>query len=75
VGSIASPHRVEEDYMGAIKLKRSTSTAQPFYFTVVAGNGQTLVTSEMYTSKDGAVNGMGALVNQLQGTVEYDDQT
>ncbi|OIU88646.1 YegP family protein [Microbacterium sp. AR7-10] len=61
--------------MGAIKLKRSTSASQPFYFTVVAGNGQTLVTSETYTSKQGAVNGMESLYNAMQGTVQYDDLT
>lgn len=61
--------------MGAIKLKRSTSQSQPFYFTVVASNGQTLVTSETYTSKAGATNGMQALVDVLQGTVQYDDLT
>lgn len=62
--------------MGAIKLKRSTSQTQPYYFTVVSpGNGQTLVTSETYTSKDAAVNGMRALHGALQGSVEYDDLT
>jgi len=61
--------------MGAIKLKRSTSMSQPYYFTVVAGNGQTLVTSETYTSKDNAINGMSSLITAMQGKVEYDDQT
>lgn len=61
--------------MGAIKLKRSSSVSQPYYFTVVAGNGQTLVTSETYTSRDGAVNGMNSLISAMQGTVEYDDLT
>jgi len=62
--------------MGAIKLKRSTSRTQPFYFTVVStGNGQTLVTSETYTSKDAAINGMQALFAAMQGNVEYDDET
>lgn len=62
--------------MGAIKLKRSTSPTQPYYFTVVSpGNGQTLVTSETYTSKSAAVNGMQSLVQNLKGTVEYDDLT
>lgn len=62
--------------MGVIKLKRSTSRSQPYYFIVVsAGNGQTLVTSETYVTKDGAVGGMRALVTNLQGEVEYDDLT
>lgn len=61
--------------MGAIKLKRSNSVSQPYYFTVVAGNGQTLVQSETYTTKQGAVNGMGSLVEALQAPVEYDDLT
>lgn len=61
--------------MGAIKLKPSNSVNQPYYFTVVAGNGQTLVTSETYTSKDGAINGMRSLIDAMQGTVEYDDLT
>jgi len=61
--------------MGAIKLKRSTSQTQPYYFTVVATNGQTLVTSETYTSRDGALNGMRSLHGVMQGKVEYDDLT
>lgn len=61
--------------MGAIKLKRSTSQTQPFYFTVVAGNGQTLVTSETYTTKQNALGGMESLVTALQAPVEYDDLT
>ena len=61
--------------MGAVKLLRSTSKTQPFYFTVVATNGETLATSEMYTSKDAAITGMRALHGVLQGQVEYDDET
>lgn len=61
--------------MGAIKLKRSNSLSQPYYFTVVAGNGQTLVTSETYTSKENAINGMSSLITAMQGKVEYDDLT
>lgn len=61
--------------MGAIKLKKSTSLTQPYYFTVVAGNGQTLVTSETYTSKQSAVGGMESLYNAMQGTVQWDDLT
>lgn len=63
--------------MGQFKLKRSASATQPFYFTVVAkGNGETLVTSETYTTRENAINGMQALVTALdKGPFEYDDLT
>ncbi|MEL0610447.1 YegP family protein [Vibrio echinoideorum] len=40
-----------------IKLS-SKNTNQPYYFVLKADNGQVIATSEMYTSKDGALNGI-----------------
>lgn len=63
--------------MGQFKLKTSASATQPFYFTLVAkGNGATLLTSETYTTKEAAINGMQAVVEALNvKPVEYDDLT
>lgn len=62
--------------MASFKLKNSTSKAQPFYFTVVSpGNHEVLATSENYTTKQAALNGMQAIVSAMQGEVEYDDET
>ena len=62
--------------MAEFKLKRANSVRQPYYFTIVSpGNGQVLATSEMYTSKDGAINGMRAIIDALQGACSYDDET
>lgn len=74
--ALPSVQSVEEDTVGSFKLKRSSSASQPYYFTVVSpGNGKTLATSETYTSKDGALNGMQAIVDAMQGQVQYDDET
>ncbi|MDT3343879.1 YegP family protein [Microbacterium aquilitoris] len=60
----------------AFKLKRSSSSTQPYYFTVISpGNGATLATSETYASKANALNGMQAIINAMQGSVQYDDET
>lgn len=63
--------------MAQFKLKASASKTQPFYFTLVAkGNGATLMTSETYTTKDAAINGMRAVVEALNvKPIEYDDLT
>ncbi|WP_114587763.1 YegP family protein [Microbacterium arborescens] len=62
--------------MGQFKLKPSGSQQQPYYFTLVATNGLTLATSETYTSKQAAINGMQAVVEALNvKPVEYDDLT
>lgn len=66
----------EGDLMAQFKLKRSTSAAQPYYFTVVSpGNGRTLATSETYTTKEAAINGMSAIHTAMQSKAEYDDET
>lgn len=59
------------------KLKKSTSATQPYYFTVVSpGNGKTLATSETYTTRENALNGMRAIYNAMQDPeAKYDDET
>jgi len=49
---------------------------QPYYFTIVSkGNHKTLVTSETYTSKEAAINGMQAVVEALnEKPLEYDEE-
>lgn len=63
--------------MAQFKLKPSESEEQPFYFTLVAkGNGATLMTSETYTTKDAAINGMKAVVEALNvKPIQYNDLT
>lgn len=48
--------------MGYYELKKSTKdTPQPYYFVLKAGNHETIATSEMYASKQGAMNGIAAV--------------
>lgn len=62
--------------MAVFKLKSSSSKTQPYYFTIASpGNGKTLATSETYTTKEAAVNGMSAILTALQGKGEYEDET
>ena len=63
--------------MAQFKLKKSTSASQPYYFTVVSpGNGQTPATSETYTTKQAALNGMDAIYDAMQGKPsEYIDES
>lgn len=42
--------------MGVYRLKRTTNNQ--FYFTLHAGNGEVILTSERYATKQGAQNGI-----------------
>ena len=45
--------------MGHYEVRKSDKqTDQPWYFVLVANNHEIIATSEMYASKQGALNGM-----------------
>jgi uncharacterized protein YegP (UPF0339 family) len=56
------------------KIKRGKSETQPFYWVIVASNGQTLATSETYTSKSGCTNAIET-VKKEAGNAPTDDET
>lgn len=43
------------------EIRRSSSPTQPYYWRIVATNGQVLATSEMYVAKASAVSAINAL--------------
>ena len=45
-----------------------------FHFVLKASNGETIATSETYSSKSGAMNGI-ASVQKNAGSAKVDDQT
>ncbi|WP_071233358.1 YegP family protein [Morganella morganii] len=48
--------------MGYYELKKSTKDIpQPYYFVLKAGNHEIIATSEMYASKQGAMNGIASV--------------
>ena len=38
------------------EIRKSNSTTQPYYWRIVASNGQVLATSETYVAKQSAIN-------------------
>ncbi|MGF1693924.1 YegP family protein [Photobacterium kagoshimensis] len=58
--------------MGRYELKQARS--QQFYFVLKAGNGEVILTSEMYTTKAAALSGIASVqvklssVNALRST-------
>ncbi|RUT65501.1 DUF1508 domain-containing protein [Morganella morganii] len=49
--------------MGYYELKKSAKkdASQPYYFVLKAGNHEIIATSEMYASKQGALNGIASV--------------
>lgn len=43
------------------EIARSKSTKEPFFWRIVAPNGQTLATSEMYTRKASCVSAIASI--------------
>ena len=43
------------------EIVRSKSKTEPFFWRIVAGNGQTLATSEMYTRKASCVSAIASV--------------
>lgn len=61
--------------MGHYVIKKSAKqTEQPYYFTLVASNGETIATSEMYASKQGAKKGIES-VQKNGPTTDIRDET
>ncbi len=61
--------------MGHYEIKKSSkNTDQPFWFVLKASNGQVIATSEMYTSKQAAENGIKS-VQENGSTTEIKDLT
>lgn len=46
------------------EIRRSSSTWQPYYWRIVAGNGQVLATSETYTSKQSCKTAIASVKSQ-----------
>ncbi|HZH35157.1 MAG TPA: YegP family protein [Pyrinomonadaceae bacterium] len=55
---------------GKFDLKKSTSGK--FYFSLKAGNGQIILTSEMYESKGGATNGIESVKRNASDDARYE---
>lgn len=53
---------------GTFVLKRS---ADGFMFSLLAGNGQVVLTSERYASKDGALNGIRSVMTNAADDTRY----
>jgi len=58
---------------GKFVLKKSTNGSQ-YHFNLVAGNGQVIASSEMYNSKEAALNGIESVKTNAPGA-STDDQT
>ena len=56
------------------KFELKKSKNDQFYFNLTATNGQVIATSEMYTSKDAAENGIRS-VKENAPKAETEDQT
>jgi uncharacterized protein len=55
------------------KIKKSSSSTQPYYWTIVSSNGQTLATSETYVAKDSAKSAIDSVkANAAAAAVEDD---
>ena len=57
---------------GKFELKKSKN--DKFYFSLLAGHGQTILSSEMYEAKASAVNGIESVMANAAGA-SVDDQT
>ncbi|MDO5654112.1 MAG: YegP family protein [Brachymonas sp.] len=53
----------------------SKSKNEQFYFVLKAGNGQTILTSEMYTTKAAAQNGMASVQTNSPMDERYERKT
>lgn len=58
---------------GKYKLKKTSN--QQFMFNLHAGNGEIILTSEQYVSKDGAKNGIKSVQENSQIDSRYDKRT
>jgi uncharacterized protein YegP (UPF0339 family) len=58
---------------GKFDLKKSTSGK--YFFNLKAGNGQTVLTSEMYESKGGAIKGIDSVKRNAPDDNRYERKT
>lgn len=56
------------------EILHSNSYSQPYYWRIVAGNGQVLATSETYTSKQGCRDAIDS-VKRHAATAPVEDRT
>ena len=55
---------------GKFELKKSKN--DKFYFSLLAGNGQTILSSEMYEAKASAVNGIESVKKNASDAARYE---
>ncbi|EIY4753466.1 YegP family protein [Vibrio cholerae] len=47
--------------MSKFEIRRSKSNSQPYYFVLIAENGEVIATSETYTSKENVLKGIDSV--------------
>jgi hypothetical protein len=58
------------------EIRRSTSEDQPYYFVLRSkGNGEVILTSEMYTSKQGCAHGIASVKKHAPEDKYYEKRT
>lgn len=57
------------------KFELNTSSNGKFFFNLKAGNGQVILSSEMYESKSAAQNGIASVKNNAGNDDRYDRRT
>jgi len=57
------------------KFELNTSSNGKFFFNLKAGNGETILSSEMYESKSGAENGIASVKTNSGNDDRYDRKT
>lgn len=61
--------------MGQAKFEIKNSTNDKFYFNLKARNGEVILTSEMYESKQGCKNGIESVKENAPDDENYDRKT
>ncbi len=59
--------------MSSFELKKAKDGQ--FYFNLKAGNGEVVLTSEMYTAKDGALNGIESVRTNAPHVDRFESKT
>jgi uncharacterized protein YegP (UPF0339 family) len=54
------------------EIRKSNSTTQPYYWRIVASNGQVLATSETYVAKQSAINAAASVKSTAGSATIYD---
>ena len=57
------------------EIRKSNSVAQPYYWRIVASNGQVLATSETYVAKQSAINAAQSVKSNAGAATIYDYTT